>query len=657
MLPTNVRKTLDSGGGGYRVAATSGDSMVQNAADLLGRRFRPVGGGLRLFAGLVMALAMLMSNAGPAVGQQPPITLKPPKPLPEPTPKLVLWQGFHHRWEYNHRINRLGDYIRDVAACTTGRETCRPTLGHSAASGTGPDIAHFTTYYAKLESPRVKFLTGEQTIQINGAERENISTNTLVSVAVPPGTPTGPNQRYVVVLNGFDLLAKADADKLQLFDLRVTDGDYDGNTNRINFRILFSLQANCGRVSRPGVDTHLGDGVECEGSDEEVHYQLTVYFAIIAGTSQDLKVTLASYEKTYKWNKEEEIFLQSERHTLLPDRRADEPAFPPAAVMAIKRLRVELDRDHHLLEWDGAIRAKGYDRSTGEYSFDLDRLFKNWTDGMAGTHPPLSVGAYRLFGSARLTQEMALVQLSDACVKEGLERQGFFSAATGDAAGGPQAKSEQGIDGTCSFSLSPVPNNLRLVQGGTGTVTVGVNRASDFPASVSLMLVSPVSGITGNFSPASTTGTSSLLTLVMAESVPVGNHTVTVQGTGGNRTQTATLMLVVTRFVLSLSAPSVALSPAPGAPPTRVTVTIARSPGFVEDVALTLEGIPSGAGIGHSVSPISTTGNTSTSTLSLNAGRSAAAGDYLLTVHGVSSSGLVETVPLAVEVLPSEFPP
>ena len=132
----------------------------------------------------------------------------------------------------------------------------------------------------------------------------------------------------------------------------------------------------------------------------------------------------------------------------------------------------------------------------------------------------------------------------------------------------------------------------------------------------------------------------------------------TVQGTGGNRTQTATLTLTVTRFVLSLSAPSVALSPAPGAPPTIVTVTIARSPGFVEDIALSLEGIPAGAGIGHSFSPVSTTGKISTSTLSLNASRSATAGDFLLTVRGVSSSSsLVETVPLGVEVLPSELPP
>ena len=99
-----------------------------------------------------------------------------------------------------------------------------------------------------------------------------------------------------------------------LFRSGVTDAEYDSSTNTINFRILFTLQANCSRVSRPGVDTNLSDGVECDGSgvpaasnrplrtDDEVHYQITVYFAIIVGTPHDFRVTLASYEKVYTWN-------------------------------------------------------------------------------------------------------------------------------------------------------------------------------------------------------------------------------------------------------------------------------------------------------------------------------------------------------------------
>ena len=209
---------------------------------------------------------------------------------------------------------------------------------------------------------------------------------------------------------------------------------------------------------------------------------------------------------------------------------------------------------------------------------------------------------------------------------------------------------------TTSFSLSSAPSSLVQLSGGTATVPVGITRASGFPGSVTLQLVSPHNGITGSFSPASTAGTSSTFTLTIAGNVPPGTYTLTVQGTSYGVTKNTTLVLTVKRFLLSLSAPDVVLaSGLSGGSSDTVTVTITRGSGFTSAITLSLQGSPSGSGIGYSFNPVSTTGNSST--LKVTASRFATPGDYLLTVRGTDATGLSETIQLGVfvEDLDREF--
>src|SRR5262249_54208537 len=158
---------------------------------------------------------------------------------------------------------------------------------------------------------------------------------------------------------------------------------------------------------------------------------------------------------------------------------------------------------------------------------------------------------------------------------------------------------------------------------------------------VALSIPSLPPGVTASFTPGSTSGNNSTLTVNVGPNAALGNHNLVVLGTSGNLTNTATLQLAVKGFSLSLSAPHVHLTG--GDPELRsgdVTVTINRSPGVNDSVQLSVEGLPVGAPQGGAVTatlnPTSTTG--ATSTLHLTAGRFAPEASLVLTVRGTSGA-------------------
>jgi hypothetical protein len=80
----------------------------------------------------------------------------------------TIWQGYHHTWKYNHRLNRFGSYVRSRLA-NGQRET---VIGHTAASGTGGDTARFSECVTQVQVAGVGFQSGrgETTIECIRAE-------------------------------------------------------------------------------------------------------------------------------------------------------------------------------------------------------------------------------------------------------------------------------------------------------------------------------------------------------------------------------------------------------------------------------------------------------------------------------------------------------
>jgi hypothetical protein len=158
-------------------------------------------------------------------------------PDPNPDSHATIWQGFHHAWEYNHRLNRLGSYVRQD-------DEGRTMVGHTAASGTGGDTAHFAEYVTRVRAADVGFQAGhgETTVECMRA----VETQFRIPVDDLPLDPALVGRdTYTVVINGFDLIARRHSDKLVSFDLEVTDPTVTADGTSIRFNILGSMCFDC----------------------------------------------------------------------------------------------------------------------------------------------------------------------------------------------------------------------------------------------------------------------------------------------------------------------------------------------------------------------------------------------------------------------------
>ncbi|MBO0857163.1 MAG: endo-1,4-beta-xylanase [Chloracidobacterium sp.] len=98
---------------------------------------------------------------------------------------------------------------------------------------------------------------------------------------------------------------------------------------------------------------------------------------------------------------------------------------------------------------------------------------------------------------------------------------------------------------TPDFSLTPTPTSLTVNQGASGMVAIAITRFGGLTGAVALNTSGLPGGVTASFSPASTTGTSSVLTLAASSTANVGPAIVTITGTSGGLTRTTTINLAV----------------------------------------------------------------------------------------------------------------
>jgi photosystem II stability/assembly factor-like uncharacterized protein len=204
------------------------------------------------------------------------------------------------------------------------------------------------------------------------------------------------------------------------------------------------------------------------------------------------------------------------------------------------------------------------------------------------------------------------------------------------------------------FSLLLSPNKVDLPQEGSAEINVLINRTAGFHAAVDVSV--PTHPPEVSAPPVSTTNNQAKLILSTGPNAAFGEYDFFVQGKSGSLRHTAVLHLAVKHFTLSLSVSDVTLKGDDNQlKSVNVAVTINRSPGFTDNVDLSVEGLPGdapqGGEISATINPISTNGG-NTSTLHLSAGRFAPETSFILTVRGVSGN-FSDTVELAVDVLPS----
>ncbi len=185
------------------------------------------------------------------------------------------------------------------------------------------------------------------------------------------------------------------------------------------------------------------------------------------------------------------------------------------------------------------------------------------------------------------------------------------------------------------FTLTATPSSRTVASGESTTYTVTVNRAPGFSGPVQLSGPGGLPpGASATFSPTTITSEgSSTLTVTTSPSTPAVARNLTIFGTGGGVTRTASVGLVVNNasdFGLGVTPQATGIAAGDTA---NFTVTTTAINGFGGNVSLAVTGHPAGTTPTFSVNPIAGAGS---STLSIPTTTATPAGDYLLTVTGTS---------------------
>jgi len=193
---------------------------------------------------------------------------------------------------------------------------------------------------------------------------------------------------------------------------------------------------------------------------------------------------------------------------------------------------------------------------------------------------------------------------------------------------------------TPAFTLVAAPTAVSVTVGGSGSSTITTAVSGGFSSAVALTASGQPTGVTVSFSSTSIaapgSGTSTV-TFAVASTTAAGTYPITISGTGGGITHTATVTLTVTSAVKGTFAVSV--SPTSGylnrGQSGYAVVTTTVSGGFNAAVTLSATGIPSGVTGVFSPATISAPGSGS-SDFTLTVASNAPTGTYPITIKATS---------------------
>jgi uncharacterized membrane protein len=185
------------------------------------------------------------------------------------------------------------------------------------------------------------------------------------------------------------------------------------------------------------------------------------------------------------------------------------------------------------------------------------------------------------------------------------------------------------------FTLTATPGSQTIAQGSMTNYTVSVSSVNGFTGTVDLSLSGLPAGAGYSFNPTPIAGSGNSTLTITTNSVltPAGTYYLTITGTSGSLVHTATIILTVTALPDFTLTASPASQTATQGSNTSYTVSVSSIGGFTGNVALSLSGLPGGAGYSFNPTSIAGSGN---STLTITTSSSTATGTYTLTITGTS---------------------
>ena len=194
-------------------------------------------------------------------------------------------------------------------------------------------------------------------------------------------------------------------------------------------------------------------------------------------------------------------------------------------------------------------------------------------------------------------------------------------------------------------SFTVYGNSVTVGQGLSGATYAYVNELYGFSGAVNLSVSGLPSGVTASYSPNPTTY-SSQLTFNVAGTVPTGQYPLTITGTSGSLTQTATMTLKV--GVPSFTLSSYGLTVGQGQS-SSTSVYVNDVNGFNSPVNLSISGLPNGVTASFPTNPTIAYYNQ----LTFNVGSTVPAGQYPLIISGTSGSQTETTTTTLTVGVPS----
>lgn len=304
------------------------------------------------------------------------------------THAAVIWNGFQHEWTYNHRMNRIGNFVNTRCA--------EPHVAHCSATGIGADSTFYSTAYTIIESPTTRFQSGKISLSLFSKEGKMAQNN--IEVSIPANQYLSGKSKLVTLLNGFDMMALDRADKIQMLKIDMGDPHYVPLTNEIRFSINVALIVDC-------------QSFECNKFNQKAAYKMDVHYLILGG-NEELHSQNFLQSRHFDWDKKDNPELDQSM-AMIQGIGNNQYA---VATLGFKSIHLTLDQAHWMIEWNNQFKPIEYAPSSGKYFYSLDLLFNQWEDGMKkySATPKQSKFSSRKKGWASLTAQMTLLQFKDA---------------------------------------------------------------------------------------------------------------------------------------------------------------------------------------------------------------------------------------------------
>lgn len=271
---------------------------------------------------------------------------------------------------------------------------------HTAASGLGADSCYFTSHYSLIESEQLHFQEGVVPIKLYGKEKQLISKT--IEVSIPANPEMRKQDHYITLLNGFDLTAVGNADKLQLLRFSVEDAYYAPAVNELRFLVKVAIAFNC-------------QSLECSKFNQKSTYDLKLHYLIVAGAHNYLTSTYKTITENYPWDKKIEFSPTPKQYTII----GENEYLLPQSTLGLKSMTITLDNAHWLLQYNNNITPLDYNPETGKSIFASDLFFMEWQQGMKhlSAVPKYSRFSSKKSGWCMLDMEVALLQFREAKVR------------------------------------------------------------------------------------------------------------------------------------------------------------------------------------------------------------------------------------------------